>query len=62
MAKNNRHSRDLKEEDFTQCCIDLRQTGLGCVNTWGALPLPEHMLPYGHYTFTFTLSDITNLY
>ncbi len=61
-AKHNRHSRDLKEEDFTQCCIDLRQMGVACINTWGALPREEHMLPYGNYTFTFTISETTNTY
>jgi len=61
-AKRNLHSHDLKEENFTQCCIDLRQMGLGCVNTWGALPRPVYMLPYGNYAFTFTISETKNNY
>lgn len=62
LSKQNRHSRDLKEENFTQCCIDLRQMGVGCVNSWGALPLSQHMLPYGDYTFIFSILDANNRY
>jgi len=61
-AKRNLHSRDLQEENFTQCCIDLRQMGLGCINAWGGLPQPGYMLPYGNYSFTFTLSQTNNKY
>jgi len=61
-AKRNLHSRDLQEENLTQCCIDLRQMGLGCINTWGALPQSGYMLPYGNYSFTFTLSETNNKY
>ena len=58
--KRNSHSRDLKEENFTQCCIDLRQMGLGCLNSWGGLPQPQYMMPYGDYTFTFSILDSNN--
>ena len=61
-AKRNLHSRDLQEENFTQCCIDLRQMGLGCINAWGGLPQPGYILPYGNYSFTFTLSQTNNKY
>lgn len=53
--KRNRHSRDLNPEPFTECCIDARQMGLGCINSWGAMPENAHMLPYGDYSFTVTL-------
>ncbi|HPW78077.1 MAG: Beta-galactosidase [Bacteroidetes bacterium ADurb.Bin037] len=62
LSKHNRHSRDLKEEDLTQCCIDLRQMGVGGINSWGALPMSQHMLPYGDYTFTFSILDRKNRY
>ena len=31
------------------------QMGLGCVNSWGALPRPEYTLPYQDYEFNFVL-------
>jgi beta-galactosidase len=34
--------------------------GLGCVNSWGALPLPLHMIPYDDYTFNFIIRPIEN--
>ena len=32
--------------------------GLGCVTSWGAIPRPEYLIPYGDYTFTFLLKPI----
>lgn len=61
-VKHNRHSGDLEEENFTQCSVDLRQMGLGCINSWGALPQPEHMLPYGDYSFTCSILESNNCY
>lgn len=34
--------------------------GLGCVNSWGALPLQEYRLPYTNYEFSFLLQPITS--
>ena len=53
--KHNRHSELLKEDDVTNLLLDWRQMGLGCEDSWGAVPLPEHMLPYGPYRFHFIL-------
>ena len=53
--KHNRHSEFLKEDDVTNLLIDGRQMGLGCINSWSETPLPEHMLPFGEYSFHFTL-------
>ncbi len=60
--KHNRHSRDLEEENFTQCTVDLRQMGLGCLNSWGALPQAQYMLPYGDYSFTCSILDTNKIY
>lgn len=54
--KHNLHSPDIDAQPLTNLCIDLRQMGLGCVNSWGAQPRPEYTLPYQSYTFSFTLS------
>mgnify|MGYP000011070786 FL=1 len=56
--KHQRHSGELHERDLTCVSIDGRQMGLGCVDSWGSLPLPEYCLPYGDYTFTVVITPI----
>ncbi|MBR1539062.1 MAG: hypothetical protein IJ636_06105, partial [Bacteroidales bacterium] len=57
-AKHNRHSELLKEDDVTDLMVDGAQMGVGCINSWSETPLPQHMLPYGEYTFHFILRPI----
>ena len=56
--KDQRHSPEVQKADLTNLIIDKVQMGLGCVNSWGALPLPQYMLPYGDYEFTFILTPV----
>ncbi len=56
--KNNRHSELIAPADCTNWCIDKVQMGLGCVNSWGAMPRQEYLLPLGDYTFTFILRPL----
>ena len=56
--KDQRHSPEVQKADLTNLIIDKAQMGLGCVNSWGALPLPQYMLPYGDYEFTFILTPV----
>ena len=59
-----RHSRELlpllhKENrslGLTAVNCDLIQMGLGCVNSWGAIPRDEYMIHAAPYNFTITLS------
>ena len=53
-----RHSGDLIERPLTQVHIQQRQMGLGCVNSWGAWPRKEYLLPYGDYDFTFAIRPV----
>lgn len=43
--KKQSHGQQVKPADYTNICIDKAQMGLGCVNSWGALPLPDYRLP-----------------
>ena len=52
------HMPQVPVADLTNLCIDLKQMGLGCVNSWGALPRAEYMLPYGDYKFTYTITPV----
>ncbi len=54
--KHNLHSPDIAPQPLTNLCIDFMQMGLGCVNSWGAWPREEYMLPYKDYEFVFTLT------
>ena len=56
--KAQNHSPEVKEANLTNLCIDKAQMGLGCVNSWGAWPLPQYQLPYGDYEFTFILTPV----
>lgn len=60
--KAQRHSPEVPEADLTNLCIDKAQCGVGCVNSWGALPLPAYLLPYGDYEFTFVLTPVEHCF
>ena len=53
-----RHSGDLKAGDKTYLCFDLEQMGLGCINSWGRLPLEPYRVEYKDYTFNFIISPV----
>ncbi len=57
-SKEQRHSGELQEQDITMLSIDLKQMGLGCIDTWGALPIEKYRLPYQEYEFTFIVEPI----
>ena len=54
-----RHPGDLVPDGRTHVNIESVQSGLGCVNSWGRLPRPEYLLPYGDYSFNFLLRPVT---
>lgn len=58
MDKAQTHSPEIEKADYTNVCIDKAQLGLGCVNSWGALPLPEYRVPYADYSFTFMMKPV----
>ena len=45
----------LTARDATFVNFDLRQSGLGCIDSWGQLPEERFRVPYGDYTFRFLL-------
>lgn len=60
IRKIQRHFSEVKSVEYVNLCIDKAQMGLGCVNSWGALPLPQYRLPYGDYEFTFLIDPVRN--
>jgi len=59
MVKHQRHSQLVPRVDYTNVCIDKVQMGLGCINSWGALPMEKYRLHYGDYEFSFIIEPIT---
>ena len=52
------HSGDLVERSLTQVHIQQRQMGLGCINSWGAWPEKQYLLPLQSYDFTFSITPV----
>lgn len=57
-VKGQEHSGDLIPRDLTAVHISKRQMGLGCINTWGELPMEKYMMPYQDYSFKFVIRPI----
>lgn len=57
--KDQRHSELVKKASYTNFLIDSRQMGLGCVTSWGTLPLEQYMMPYQDYKFSFLISPVS---
>lgn len=58
VVKHQSHSQCIDKVQYVNICIDQAQMGLGCVNTWGAMPLPEYRLPYQSRSFTFVMEAL----
>ncbi len=58
MAKEQRHSGELKPREYTTVSLDGHQMGLGCKDSWGAWPWEQYRLPYGDYSFNFVLTPV----
>lgn len=56
--KEQRHSAEVEKANYTNVCIDKFQMGLGCVTSWGTLPLPQYRIPYKNYEFNFQIEPL----
>ncbi|MFA8342143.1 MAG: beta-galactosidase small subunit, partial [Rhodothermaceae bacterium] len=67
-SRGSMHTIDLKENDFTELHIDLKQMGVGGDDSWGAKPYPQYMIPAKMYSYKFVIlpvsknTDKTKLY
>jgi beta-galactosidase len=53
-----RHTDDLIPNDFIDVHVDLRQTGVGGNDSWGARPLPSYTLTAGKYSYSFRIRPL----
>lgn len=60
-AKKQGHSQEVAKAPLTNLLIDKAQMGLGCIDSWGAIPMEKYMMPYGDYEFTFMLKPVANV-
>lgn len=58
LEKHNAHAGELKERDMSIMNIDLNQTGLGGINSWGTWPLEKYRMEYKDYKYTFVITPI----
>ena len=58
LNKDQRHSELVPPTDYVNLCIDKVQMGLGCVTSWGTLPLDKYLVPYQDYSFKFVIKPV----
>jgi len=58
--KSQSHVRLLNPRDEVYVNIDGFTSGVGCVNSWNAIPRPEYLLPYQDYYYTYWLVPSKN--
>jgi len=53
-VRRNHHPFELRKKDRVFVNIDHRQRGVGGTDSWGAEPLPNYILPWLDYRFSFS--------
>lgn len=54
----NRHGGDVVFRDLVSINLDHLQMGVGGINSWGALPLPQYRIPAKDYEWRLRLSPL----
>lgn len=60
-VKRQGHSQEVEKEDRVSVCLDKVQSGLGCIDSWGALPQPEYRVHHANRTFRLKIAPATRL-
>jgi len=53
--KQQRHTTDIRKQDFVAISIDYKQMGVGGDDSWGARTHKEYTIPARDYTFKYTI-------
>lgn len=57
-VKKQRHSPQIDKVPYVNLLLDKAQMGVGCVDSWGALPLDKYMLPCADRTFRIRITPL----
>lgn len=57
-GKTQRHFPEVDTVDYVNLLIDSVQTGVGGIDSWGALPMRQHRLPFGPQSLTVMLTPV----
>ena len=55
-VKRQMHSQEVPPQDLTNLILSKAQYGLGCINSWGALPLEQYRLHAAPMSFRFVMT------
>ncbi len=61
-VKANTHPAQLPEAPFVDVCVDKVQMGLGCIDSWGAMPQEEYLLPCESRSFTLLIRPVEHCF
>lgn len=53
MNKKQYHSGELNKRNETYVHIDLQQTGLQGIDSWGSMPLKKYRIPFSNYAYSY---------
>ena len=56
MNKKQYHSGELNKRNETYLHIDLNQTGLQGIDSWGSMPLKKYRVPYNDYRYSYWIT------
>jgi beta-galactosidase len=54
-VRRNLHPTDLVKKDRVFVNIDHKQRGVGGTDSWGEAPLPNYILPWLDYRYSYTI-------
>jgi len=55
---NYKHTNDLNADDFISLNVDLKQTGVGGDDSWGARPHPQYTLNYKEHEYSYIIRPL----
>jgi len=58
ISKQQRHAADIQQRSLTTLNIDLKQMGVGGIDSWWSWPIEKYRLPYQSYHFLFKISPV----
>jgi len=56
--KQQKHSGELGPNGYTHLHVDLKQMGLGSINSWGALPMVPYRIPYEDHRYAYMIRPL----